>query len=552
MYNNHRISDNLNSSTVILFQLLLWLTHLKLSGGKRREPTIGLLLPEPLIAGSMNRKERKINQHIKTNQMKAKNRIGKWLALLLMLMAGTTGVMADVGPLNKTGDMQVCLNSTESYGVMPTTDSKYTWKIISVSGGNGAITAGADPNNVISVNWTSVGQCNLEVTETNSSGCSAVINTIVITVNPLNTIALTSLAATTSQIICINTSMADITYATIGATGATITGLPAGVDGIWAANVVTISGKPTESGPFSYTVTLTGGCANITSTGTINVTPANTVALSSATGTDGQIVCINTAITDITYGTTGATGATFIDLPAGITGTWSANVATISGTPTASGPFSYTVTLTGGCANITSTGIINVTPANTVALTSVAGTDVQTACINTAITNITYATTGATGVTFSGLPVGVTGAWSGNVVTISGTPTVSGPFSYTVTLTGGCAIVTASGTITMTPENTIALTSLATTTNQKICLTTSLTDITYGTTGATGATFSGLPAGVSGAWLANVITISGIPTTITGSPFNFTVTLTGGCGIITSIGTITVNPLPTTSPIYHN
>ncbi len=43
----------------------------------------------------------------------------------------------------------------------------------------------------------------------------------------------------------------------------------------------------------------------------------------------------------------------------------------------------------------------------------------------------------ATGATFSGLPAGVTGTWASNVVTISGTPTASGTFNYTVTLTGG-------------------------------------------------------------------------------------------------------------------
>ena len=44
-------------------------------------------------------------------------------------------------------------------------------------------------------------------------------------------------------------------------------------------------------------------------------------------------------------------------------------------------------------------------------MTSPVGTDAQTVCINTAITNITYATTGATGATVTGLPAGVTGIW---------------------------------------------------------------------------------------------------------------------------------------------
>ena len=86
--------------------------------------------------------------------------------------------------------------------------------------------------------------------------------------------------------------------------------------GIWLANVVTISGTPTASGPFTYTVTLTGGCGVITATGTITVTPNNTVSLTSAAGTNAQTICINTAITNITYATTGATGATVT----GITG----------------------------------------------------------------------------------------------------------------------------------------------------------------------------------------------------------------------------------------
>src|SRR4029079_12371870 len=181
--------------------------------------------------------------------------------------------------------------------------------------------------------------------------------------------------------------------------------------------------------------------------------------LTSGAGTNTQTKCINTAITNITYSTTGATGATFSGLPAGVTGTWAGNVVTISGTPTVSGTFNYTVTLTGGCGNITATGTITVTSNNTITLRSAAGTNNQTVCINTAITNITYATTGATGATFSGLPAGATGNWAANVVTISGTPTVSGTFNYTVTLTGGCGNITANGSITVnSPPPTTGIT----------------------------------------------------------------------------------------------
>jgi hypothetical protein len=203
---------------------------------------------------------------------------------------------------------------------------------------------------------------------------------------------------------------------------------------------------------------------------------------------------------------------------------------------------------------LTNKPTVTVIPDNSITLTSAAGTDAQTVCINTPIVNITYSTVSATGATFSGLPAGVTGNWAANVVTISGTPTssVGSPFSYTVTLTGGCGpTTTANGTITVTPNNTITLTSAAGTNAQTVCINTPITPITYSTTGATGATFSGLPAGVTGNWAANVVTISGTPTSTVGSPFSYTVTLTGGCGTITATGTITVNPIPTVNAVSN-
>jgi hypothetical protein len=178
-------------------------------------------------------------------------------------------------------------------------------------------------------------------------------------------------------------------------------------------------------------------------------TVTNSIVLSSAAGTNSQSICNNTAITNITYSTTGATGATFTGLPQGVTGTWNNNVVTISGTPTQGGTFNYEVTLTGGCNPTKAQGtmVVNLSN-NTILLTSAAGTNNQSSCKNSTITNITYATTGATNATVTGLPAGVTGSWNNNVVTISGTPVpTSGTFNYTVTLTGGCGTITANGSI---------------------------------------------------------------------------------------------------------
>ena len=85
---------------------------------------------------------------------------------------------------------------------------------------------------------------------------------------------------------------------------------------------------------------------------------------------------------------------------------------------------------------------------NTVAAPSTIPTPFATALL----TPITIATTGATGIgSASGLPSGVTAAWSGNVITISGTPAAAGTFNYSIPLTGGCGTASATGTITVNP-----------------------------------------------------------------------------------------------------
>ena len=435
-------------------------------------------------------------------------------------------------PATTTGTITVVFNNTIAAGTNQTVciNSAITNISLATAGATGATFAGlpagvtgswAGNTATISGTPTVAGTYNYTVNTT--GGCPPAGTTGTITVNPMNTIA-----AGTSQTVCMNSAITNITMATTAATGATFTGLPAGVMGSWSGNVATISGTPTVSGTFNYTVTTTGGCPPATTTGTITVTPLNTIAAGTS-----QTVCMNSAITNITLATTGATGATFVGLPAGVTGSWSGNVATISGTPTSSGTFNYTVTTTGGCPPASTAGTITVTPYNTVA----AGTS-QTTCINAAITNITLATTGATGATITGLPAGISGSWAGNVVTISGTPTASGTFNYTVTTTGGCPPATTTGTITVMPLNTIAA-GVNTTT----CTNSAISNITLVTSGATGATFTGLPTGVIGSWAGNVATISGTPT-VAGT-FNYTVTTTGGCPPATATGTITVTLINT-------
>ena len=390
---------------------------------------------------------------------------------------------------------------------------------------------------------TATGVFNYTVTAT---GCGTASLSGTITVSTVSTLMLSSAPATTDQNVCINSPIVSITYTVGGGgTGATVAGLPAGVTGTYSGGTFIISGTPTANGTFPYTVTATGGCGTATQSGAITVNPAATIVLTSAASTANQTLCVNTPLTSIVYTTgNGATGATATGLPAGVTGTYTGNVFTISGTPTASGSFPYTVSTTGGCGTATLSGTITVTAPVSLTLTSAASTTSQSVCVNTAITNITYAVTGGTGATVAGLPAGVTGTYSGGVFTISGTPTVAGPFSYTVTTTGGCGTASLSGTITVNTASTLVLTSAAPTANQTLCINTALTNIVYTTGGgATGATVTGLPAGVTGTYSGGTFTISGTPAA--SGTFPYTVTTTGGCGTATQSGNITVTAAAT-------
>jgi hypothetical protein len=381
------------------------------------------------------------------------------------------------------------------------------------------------------------------VVVSSTNGCGPSVTSTIsgaFIVNPNNT----ATAASSTPTVCINTAIPTITHTTTSATGIGIpTGLPAGVIANWAANTITISGTPTASGTFNYSIPLTGGCGTVAATGTITVTPNMTVTSAQPNGT----TCINQSLTAILHSTTLATGiGAATGLPAGVTANWAANTITISGTPTASGTFNYSIPLTGGCGTVAATGTITVTPNMTVTSAQPTGTT----CINQSLTAILHSTTLATGIgAATGLPTGVTANWAANTITISGTPTASGTFNYSIPLTGGCGTVAATGTITVTPNMTVTSAQP----NGTTCINQSLTAILHSTTLATGiGAATGLPAGVTANWAANTITISGTPTA--SGTFNYSIPLTGGCGTVAATGTITVNPRPqitniTASPI---
>ena len=250
--------------------LLQWLRLLTLSPTRVKGFLSGIFFHDPdikkMIRSTITYK--KIDNK-KILKMKSGKKIIKWALMVVLIVCVGTNTFAQVGGLLNTGNQTVCLGS-QQYGAVSTAGSSYSWTITPLAGGNGAITSGQGTN-LINVNWTTPGTATFQVVETNSSGCIGSSVSITVTVVPNNTITLTSPAGADAQTVCINTVIANITYATTGVTGATFAGLPAGVNGVWAGNMVTISGTPTVSGTFTYTVTLTGGCSVVTATGTITV-----------------------------------------------------------------------------------------------------------------------------------------------------------------------------------------------------------------------------------------------------------------------------------------
>ena len=129
-----------------------------------------------------------------------------------------------------------------------------------------------------------------------------------------------------------------------------------------------------------------------------------------------------------------------------------------------------------------------------------------------------------------GLPEGITSAFAGGVLTISGVPSVTllteTEFTYTISTSGnsgGCTESSTTGIISVAPEQVITLVSSPSIADQDICdPTAAITDIVYDLSGSaitiseTLAQTMGLPPGISAnrteVAQVNTINISGAAT----------------------------------------
>jgi hypothetical protein len=357
------------------------------------------------------------------------------------------------------------------------------------------------------------------------------------------TVAANTVTSTTpNQTVCINTALTpNITHTTTGATGIGVpVNLPAGITAVWTGNTITISGTPTASGTFGYSIPLTGGCTTpaVNATGIITVTPNNTAGtISSST------FCQGTALpAGVTQSTTGATGiGAPSNLPQGITAAWASNQITFTGTPTAFGNYSYTIPLTGGCGVVNATGTITINETPVIkSFTAPGGTQ----CITTDFPDLSVGT--GFGYTYQWYQNSAANNTTGTAI-VGQTSNTLDPFRtpavttyyYVVVSSPTCTPVPSSisAAYIVTPANTVTAASAAPT----VCINPAVpVNITHTTTGATNIGVAlGLPTGVTASWSANTIIIAGTPSV--SGVFNYTIPLDGGCGTLNGTGTITVN-----------
>ncbi|MFN7976184.1 MAG: putative Ig domain-containing protein, partial [Acidobacteriota bacterium] len=313
---------------------------------------------------------------------------------------------------------------------------------VTASGGTApytfAVTAGALPpglalnaaTGVVSGTPTTPGTYNFTITATDANSCTGsraytvTIACATITVNPAS-LPNGTIGVAYSQTVTASGGTAPYTFAvTAGA-------LPAGL----ALNAATgvISGTPTATGTFNFTITATdaNGCTGnraytvVISCGTITVNPASLP--NGSTGVAySQTVTASGGTAPYTFAVTA--GA----LPPGL----ALNAATgvISGTPTATGTFNFTITATdaNSCTGnraytvVISCGGITVNPAS-LPNGTVGVPYSQTVTASGGTAPYTFA------VTAGALPTGL--ALNAGTGVISGTPTTPGAYNFTITAT---------------------------------------------------------------------------------------------------------------------
>jgi hypothetical protein len=311
---------------------------------------------------------------------------------------------------------------------------------------------------------------NVQVTVADSTGATASLTfAIAVSAPPALSITTSSLAAGTA-----GTAYSASVTATGGVTPYTwtVTGLPSGLTLSSATPGATISGTTNIVGTFSVNVTVTDSespIASASATLSLTIAQATAIAITTTSLPNGtENISYSQALSGSggvkPYAWTVASGA----LP---TGLLLSSAGVISGTPTAPGSYSFSVQLTDSesPAQTTSVGLgitIN-NPATGLNITT--ASPLPGATLSSAYNTTVTATGGTPPYTWSlasgsALPKGLSLTSASPSATISGTPTATGTFQFTVDVEDSAtspASASASFLVTVTGSSTFTCNSSA-------------------------------------------------------------------------------------------
>jgi hypothetical protein len=395
---------------------------------------------------------------------------------------------------------------------------------------------------------------------------------LVVTAAPSYTLT-TSAAALTVVESATNTTSITVVAANgfTSAVALTVSGLPGGVTAGFSpastatASTVTFTASPTAAAG-TATVTITGKSGSLSATVAIALTVAPTASFSIATSTPTLSVvegASGTSTITVTpkSGFTGKVTLTTSTLPTGVTVSFSpvststTSVATFSAT-SAAAVGTTTVTVTGTSGIVSTTVSVSLTikagpgftlaaaPASLIVTQGGSGTSTLTV---TPVNGFS----GTPTLSVTGLPAGVTAAFTGTTLKLSAAATaVRGASTLTVTATS--AGLSAQATIALTVVATPSFTLSSSATNMNVAAgSNARATITVATlagfSGTVGLTATGLPTGVTASFspasatTTSTLTLNAASTAaLKASPF----TVTGTSGSLTSTVTITVTVTP--------
>lgn len=135
---------------------------------------------------------------------------------------------------------------------------------------------------------------------------------------------------------------------------------------------------------------------------------------------------------------------------------------------------------------------------------------------------------------------GIEGTWLPSTINT----TVPGTYMFTFTPNSGqcSSALTIAVSIASTSTPTLTLLTSPPTTNQTICFGQPIVNVKYQLDGASGASVTALPTGITAVVTASILTISGT-STIPGN-FNYSIVTSGGCETIVVQGNINIIPFP--------